>query len=164
MYIYVIFGVLWGLVFSTDPGPFRLFHFLAITARNLKINSRTSCLFFESLQKQVRRECYTTYVLRLLAFEGHVIVEWSDAILSSVMTTIMRVVRCVPNTCCRVGVICYGMAVEYTHYKYCNAALSICTCHRRAGKDELKLVLRYPGPPHLDANAFRPQQQRRIKI
>lgn len=43
----------------------------------------------------VSGECYTAYVLRLLVFGGHVIVEWSDAILSSVMTAIRRVVRCV---------------------------------------------------------------------
>jgi hypothetical protein len=42
----------------------------------------------------------------LLVFEGHVIVEWIDAILSSVMTAIRRVVRYVPNKSCRIGLIC----------------------------------------------------------
>ena len=67
--------------------------------------------------------------------------------------------RCAHDTYCRDGVICSGMAVEYTHYKYCNAAFTICTCHGRAGEYERKLAVRYPGPPHSDANAFRPQQQ-----
>ena len=76
-----------------DP---RLSHALAIFVRT-KRNSPTRCPFSESLPKKVTRECYTTYVLRLLVFEGHVSFEWSDAILSSVMTAMRRVVRCVPN-------------------------------------------------------------------
>ena len=102
------------------------FRLIFLTTKNCE-KFAYSCPYFISLLKKIIRKCFPRRVTSV----------------SSFVTTIKCVVRCIYDAYCTEDLVWCGMTVEYTRGEYRHALLTLYDCNGRTGKDAWKVPSRY---------------------